>query len=39
MAKEDAPSEVEPSGSVGEKTGGDNSVCAVVEKQCISKLR
>ncbi|XP_065761833.1 transcription factor TFIIIB component B'' homolog isoform X3 [Muntiacus reevesi] len=37
LAKEDAPSEVEPSGSVGEKTGGDNSVCAVVEKQCISK--
>ncbi|XP_020771241.2 transcription factor TFIIIB component B'' homolog isoform X2 [Odocoileus virginianus] len=36
LAKEDAPSEVEPSGSVGEKTGGDNSVCAV-EKQCISK--
>ncbi|XP_043345178.1 transcription factor TFIIIB component B'' homolog isoform X1 [Cervus canadensis] len=37
LAKEDAPSELEPSGSVGEKTGGDNSVCAVVEKQCISK--
>ncbi|CAI9156264.1 unnamed protein product [Rangifer tarandus platyrhynchus] len=37
LAKEDAPSEVESSGSVGEKTGGDNSVCAVVEKQCISK--
>uniref|UniRef100_A0A452EJE5 BDP1ral transcription factor IIIB subunit n=1 Tax=Capra hircus TaxID=9925 RepID=A0A452EJE5_CAPHI len=31
LAKKDAQSEVEPSGSVGEKTGEDNSVCAVVE--------
>ncbi|XP_013828183.2 PREDICTED: transcription factor TFIIIB component B'' homolog isoform X1 [Capra hircus] len=37
LAKKDAQSEVEPSGSVGEKTGEDNSVCAVVEKRCISK--
>ncbi|XP_055277869.1 transcription factor TFIIIB component B'' homolog [Moschus berezovskii] len=36
LAKIDAQSEFEPSGSVGEKTGGDNN-CAVVEKQCISK--
>ncbi|XP_060256220.1 transcription factor TFIIIB component B'' homolog isoform X5 [Ovis aries] len=37
LAKKDAQSEVEPSGSVGEKTGEDNSLCAVVEKRCISK--
>ncbi|ELR61019.1 Transcription factor TFIIIB component B''-like protein, partial [Bos mutus] len=37
LAKKDDQSEVEPSGSVGEKTGEDNSVCAVVEKQCVSK--
>ena len=39
LAKKDDHSEVEPSGSVGEKTGEDNSVCAVVEKQCVSKPR
>ncbi|CAK7320374.1 Transcription factor TFIIIB component B'' homolog [Vulpes lagopus] len=38
LAKKKAHSEVGPSGSVGEKTGRDNSVSLVVEEQCVSKL-
>ena len=38
MAKKNAHSEAGPSGSVGEKTGRDNSVSLVVEEQCVSKL-
>ncbi|XP_007176014.2 transcription factor TFIIIB component B'' homolog isoform X4 [Balaenoptera acutorostrata] len=37
LAKKDAQSEVGPSGSVGEKTVGDNSMCSVVEEQYVSK--
>ncbi|XP_066887210.1 transcription factor TFIIIB component B'' homolog isoform X3 [Kogia breviceps] len=37
LAKKDAHSEVGPSGSVGEKTIGDNSMCSVVEEQYVSK--
>ncbi|TEA36253.1 hypothetical protein DBR06_SOUSAS18910020 [Sousa chinensis] len=37
LAKKDAQSEVGPSGSVGEKTVGNNSVCSVVEEQYVSK--
>ncbi|XP_057597481.1 transcription factor TFIIIB component B'' homolog isoform X2 [Hippopotamus amphibius kiboko] len=37
LAKKDAQSEVGPSGSVGEKTVGDNSVRSVVEEQYVSK--
>ncbi|XP_014307450.1 transcription factor TFIIIB component B'' homolog isoform X3 [Myotis lucifugus] len=38
LAKKDLQSEVEPSGSVGQKTVGDNSVSSVVEEQHLSKL-
>ncbi|XP_072682844.1 transcription factor TFIIIB component B'' homolog isoform X1 [Canis lupus baileyi] len=38
LAKKNAHSEAGPSGSVGEKTGRDNSVSLVVEEQCVSKL-
>ncbi|XP_059948995.1 transcription factor TFIIIB component B'' homolog isoform X2 [Mesoplodon densirostris] len=37
LAKKDAQSEVGPSGSVGEKTVGDSSMCSVVEEQYVSK--
>ncbi|XP_027945439.1 transcription factor TFIIIB component B'' homolog isoform X2 [Eumetopias jubatus] len=37
LAKNNAPSEVGPSGS-GEKTVGDKSVSSVAEEQCLSKL-
>lgn len=38
LAKKDAHSEVGLSGSVGEKTTGDNSVSSVVEEQHLSQL-
>ncbi|XP_036081300.1 transcription factor TFIIIB component B'' homolog isoform X4 [Rousettus aegyptiacus] len=38
LAKKGAQSEVGPSGSVGQKTIGDNSVSSVVEEQYLSKL-
>lgn len=38
LAKNDLQSEVGPSGSVGQKTVGDNSVTPVVEEQHLSKL-
>nr|KAF6365817.1 B double prime 1, subunit of RNA polymerase III transcription initiation factor IIIB [Pipistrellus kuhlii] len=38
LAKKDLQSEVGPSGSVGQKTEGDNSVSPVVEEQHLSKL-
>ncbi|XP_070268248.1 transcription factor TFIIIB component B'' homolog isoform X2 [Myotis yumanensis] len=38
LANKDLQSEVEPSGSVGQKTVGDNSVSSVVEEQPLSKL-
>ncbi|XP_077923340.1 transcription factor TFIIIB component B'' homolog [Halichoerus grypus] len=38
LAKNNAHSEVGPSGSVGEKTVGDKSVSSVAEEQCLSKL-
>ncbi|KAK1345201.1 hypothetical protein QTO34_013911 [Cnephaeus nilssonii] len=38
LAKKDLQSEVGPSGSVGQKTVGDNSVSPVVEEQHLSKL-
>jgi len=37
LAKNNAHSEVGPSGSVGEKTVGDKSVSSVAEEQCLSK--
>ncbi|XP_008689539.2 transcription factor TFIIIB component B'' homolog [Ursus maritimus] len=38
LGKNDAHSEAGPSGSVEEKTVGDNSVSSVAEEQCLSKL-
>ncbi|XP_053513242.1 transcription factor TFIIIB component B'' homolog isoform X2 [Artibeus jamaicensis] len=38
LAKKDAHSEVGPSGSVGQKTVGDNSVSSIIKEQCLSKL-
>ncbi|XP_045855553.1 transcription factor TFIIIB component B'' homolog isoform X2 [Meles meles] len=38
LAKSSAHLEVGPSGSVGGKTVGDNSVSSVAEEQCLSKL-
>ncbi|NIG61371.1 transcription factor TFIIIB component B''-like [Pontoporia blainvillei] len=37
LAKKDAQSEGGPSGSVAEKTIGNNSMCSVVEEQYVSK--
>ncbi|XP_045703750.1 transcription factor TFIIIB component B'' homolog isoform X2 [Phyllostomus hastatus] len=38
LAKKDALSEVGPSGSVGQKTVGDNAVSSIIKEQCLSKL-
>lgn len=38
LGKNGARSEAGPSGSVEEKTVGDNSVSSVAEEQCLSKL-
>ncbi|KAM5328380.1 transcription factor TFIIIB component B'' homolog isoform 2-T2 [Glossophaga mutica] len=38
LAKKDAHSEVGPSGSVGQKTVGDNSISSIMKEQCLSKL-
>ncbi|XP_036888327.1 transcription factor TFIIIB component B'' homolog isoform X2 [Sturnira hondurensis] len=38
LVKKDAHSEVGPSGSVGQKTVGDNSLSSIIKEQCLSKL-